>query len=162
MTRKLTAAEIKQLEKTIAPQGFEKFAKEHKEKRKRDFNDEEIDTLLHLQKEMDMIGAEVPQIDPLTKIEIYRKKDEDNLFTLNAEIDSDGNLTLLGWDLGEFPEKTYGRDEYEYTYTIDAAYKDTLLLQLLKERLGESSPSNPSPSYFFKQSGIPYKLLVMP
>ena len=58
---------------------------------------------------------------------------------LAARIDDKGNLRMEGQDIGRLVEKTWGQDEYEYAVTVDRLLKDTVLLNLLKERFKTTS-----------------------
>lgn len=41
---------------------------------------------------------------------------------VTAELSEDGNLVVSGQDIGPSVERIFGSDEYEYSYTIPAAY----------------------------------------
>ena len=41
---------------------------------------------------------------------------------VTAKLTEDGNLVILGQDIGPSVERIFGSDEYEYSYTIPAAY----------------------------------------
>ena len=51
-----------------------------------------------------------------------------------AVIDASGDLVVDGYDAGKNVESTWGDNEYEFSWTIPAEWKDTLLLRLLQER----------------------------
>lgn len=41
---------------------------------------------------------------------------------VTAKLSQDGNLVISGQDIGSSVERIFGSDEYEYSYTIPAAY----------------------------------------
>ena len=58
---------------------------------------------------------------------------------LTARITGNGDLILDGYDSGEFVEETLHHDDYEYSLTVRAEYKDTILLNLIKEKFKNDS-----------------------
>jgi hypothetical protein len=58
---------------------------------------------------------------------------------LIALTDENGDLILDGYDRGELVEEVWGSDDYEYSLVVKAEYKDTILLNLIKERFKHDS-----------------------
>jgi len=71
------------------------------------------------------------KIDKITMID---SKSERVRVRLTARIDENGDLILDGYDSGEFVEEVLHHDDYEYSLTVKAEYKDTILLNLIKEK----------------------------
>ena len=55
-------------------------------------------------------------------------------------IEGPGDLVLDGADAGPAVEEFWGDWDYEYSLTVPAAWKDTVLLHLMKERFTETTP----------------------
>jgi hypothetical protein len=70
-----------------------------------------------------------------------------------ARIDTAGALVCEGSDVGEAPEMFFGRDEYEYGLTVDADWKDTVLLQLLSDGFTTVGQART----WLKERGIPFR-----
>lgn len=58
---------------------------------------------------------------PLKAICLKESRTETDLISLYAKINEIGNLVLEGQDIGETPQKYWGRDEYEYWLTVSNA-----------------------------------------
>lgn len=70
----------------------------------------------------------------MRKINIYdRRSGEKEHYVLDAVIKDNGDLSLEGFDIGEFVKEYWGDSDYEYWLTIKAEHLPTLLLHLLKE-----------------------------
>jgi hypothetical protein len=52
-------------------------------------------------------------------------------------MNSAGDLVVRSYDAGPLVEQLIGTWEYEYSFTVSAADKDKMLIQLLKERFAE-------------------------
>lgn len=76
------------------------------------------------------------KIDRITMID---SKSERVRVNLTARIDETGDLILDGYDRGALVEEVWGSDDYEYSLTVKAEYKDTVLLNLIKERFEHDS-----------------------
>ena len=70
----------------------------------------------------------------IDKIELIKSDSERVKVRLTARIDTDGDLILDGYDSGALVEEVWGSDDYEYSLSVKAEYKDTILLNLIKER----------------------------
>lgn len=75
----------------------------------------------------------------INRIEIIRSKSERVSVRLTARIDERGDLILDGYDSGALVEEVWGSDDYEYSLTVKAEYKDTILLNLIKEKFANDS-----------------------
>jgi hypothetical protein len=71
---------------------------------------------------------------PIKKITIKDEKYEDGYSDLYAKIAENGDLVLDGCDAGELVEQMFGDWDYEYWLTIPEKFKDTILLNLIKDR----------------------------
>lgn len=58
---------------------------------------------------------------------------------LTARIEHNGDLILDGYDSGKLVEDVWGSDDYEYSLTVKADYKNTILLNLIKEKFANDS-----------------------
>ena len=70
----------------------------------------------------------------IDRIELIKSESERVKVRLTARIDAGGDLILDGYDSGALVEEVWGSDDYEYSLTVKAEYKDTILLNLIKER----------------------------
>ena len=75
----------------------------------------------------------------IDKISLIESKSEDISIHLTAEIKENGDLVLDGYDLGKRAEEWFGHDDYEYSLTLKAEFKDTVLLYLIKEKFANDS-----------------------
>lgn len=71
---------------------------------------------------------------PITALTLVDREHGGESNRLDAKIKADGDLSLEGYYAGPMCEKFFGDSDYEFWLTIPAAYKDTILLHLLKER----------------------------
>jgi hypothetical protein len=80
--------------------------------------------------------------------------------TLGAYIDKDGDLVIDGCDFGSNVERLWGDSDYEFAWHIASEWKDTVLLNLLKERF-EAEPEWVEHETLFKEwltsHGVPTK-----
>jgi hypothetical protein len=83
--------------------------------------------------------AASPQPQPIRELVIRKERWPGSYSSLEAKIDSDGQLVLDGADGGASVRDTCGDWDYEYTETVSAEWKDTVLLHLLKERFERTS-----------------------
>lgn len=77
--------------------------------------------------------------EPIHAMTLFDFSLGDGRRTLTAHIKENGDLALEGVDSGSEVEKTMGDWDYEYWLTVPAAFKDTVLLWLIKERFENSS-----------------------
>jgi hypothetical protein len=75
----------------------------------------------------------------INKIILIESDSERVRVRLTASINPDGDLILDGYDSGKLVEEVWGSDNYEYTLSVKAEYKDTILLNLIKERFKHDS-----------------------
>ena len=61
---------------------------------------------------------------PRTKVVLLTEWLDGESRHVNAKLTDDGNLVILGQDIGPSVERIFGSDEYEYSHTIPAAYID--------------------------------------
>jgi hypothetical protein len=90
---------------------------------------------------------------PIDRIVLRDERIGSDTRHLEAAIDAGGDLVLTGQDLGPEVRKILGSDEYEYSHTIDATYKDTMLLRLLKDKFDEGMLFDD----WLKEHGIPHE-----
>jgi hypothetical protein len=85
-----------------------------------------------------------PKAGPaLKKLRIYDRRRPEGGFDcsyLDVGIDDEGNLVMEGVDGGPAVEEFWGDNDYEYWQTVPAAWKDTVLLYLMKERFEGTTP----------------------
>jgi hypothetical protein len=75
----------------------------------------------------------------IDKITLIDSKSARVKVRLTARVAENGDLILDGYDSGEFVEEVLGHDDYEYSLTVKAEYKDTILLNLIKEKFANDS-----------------------
>ncbi len=75
----------------------------------------------------------------IDRIKLIESKSARIFVNLSARIDKKGDLILEGQDLGELVEEQFGKRDYEYSLKIKAEYKDTILLNLVKENFANDS-----------------------
>jgi len=76
---------------------------------------------------------------PLTELTIRRNDYEDGYDELKVRIDDEGGLVLDGVDAGPTIAAVVGDWDHEYTETVSQAWKDSVLLHLVKERFDKIS-----------------------
>ena len=90
---------------------------------------------------------------PIDGIVLRAEREGSDSRHLEGCIDDSGDLVLNGQDLGPEVRRVFGTNEYEYFYRISAAYKDTVLLKLLKEKFNDGMLFDD----WLKDHGIPYE-----
>lgn len=90
-------------------------------------------------------------METIKKLDLIRSKDSKGSRYQWMSVQKNGDLMLDGYDLGEAPMIFWGRDEYEYWYTIRSEWKDTALLLLLKDKFGTIDDA----ATWFKERGVP-------
>ena len=75
----------------------------------------------------------------INRLTLIESKTERVSVRLVARIDENGDLVLDGDDSGEVVEEVWGSDDYEYSLTVKAEFKDTVLLNLIKEKFANDS-----------------------
>ena len=100
--------------------------------------------------------------EPIRQIKLIESRGEKLSVFLDAKINDQEDLVLEGQDLGPRVEEYWGDSDYEYWVVVPKAYKDTVLLWLLKERFAEGTPpaafkSDSEFSEWLKAKGIPYE-----
>lgn len=75
----------------------------------------------------------------INKITLIESKSKRISVFLEAKIKENGDLVLEGQDLGEWVKENFGDSDYEYSLTVKAEYKDTILLNLIKEKFANDS-----------------------
>ena len=73
-------------------------------------------------------------MEKIREITLWERKDEQNYSRDKIHIEENGRLFLDSYDIGQLPERVWGHDDYEYNTYIEAEWKDSSLLLLLKER----------------------------
>ena len=68
------------------------------------------------------------------EITLRREQSDTGISELKAQINAQGDLVFAGYDSGPQVERYLGDWDFEYWVTVPAAYKDTLLLHLLRDR----------------------------
>jgi hypothetical protein len=70
----------------------------------------------------------------MKKIKIYDYRTKENeLHSLFAEINDDGDLVLTGYDSGQSVKKFFGDYDHEYWLTVKSANVKSVLLHLIKD-----------------------------
>lgn len=67
------------------------------------------------------------------------ERHEDGSHHLRGRLLDDGSLVIEGHDLGAIPQRFWGRDEYEWTITLDRAAV-TRLLEVFEGAPGQHDP----------------------
>ena len=89
----------------------------------------------------------------ISKITLIESKSEQISIHLSAEIKPNGDLVLKGYDVGKLVEDQFGDSDYEYSLTVKAEDKDTVLLNLIKERFANDSEFKS----WLEEKGIPHE-----
>lgn len=95
------------------------------------------------------------------------ERNEDGSHHLRGRLRDDGSLAIEGHDLGVIPQRFWGRDEYEWTITLDPAAV-ARLLEVLRVAPGQYDPltileksfhedEHHATRSFLEQHGIPFK-----
>jgi hypothetical protein len=71
---------------------------------------------------------------PIRELVVRFERLQDGYNELLVRIDQQGNLVLDGADGGPMTKQLCGDWDYEYWVTVPAAWRDTVLLHLMKER----------------------------
>ena len=71
---------------------------------------------------------------PIKKVIIKDEKYEDGYSELLAKISEKGDLVIDGCDAGELAKEMFGDWDYEYWLTIPEKFKETIMLNLIKDR----------------------------
>jgi hypothetical protein len=77
--------------------------------------------------------------DPIRELVILSDRFADSYSELLVKIDDEGRLVLYGADAGERVREIWGDWDYEYSETVPAEWKETVLLHLIKERFAATS-----------------------
>ncbi len=72
-------------------------------------------------------------MEKIKEITLYEVRDKDGTSWDKIHVESNGTLNLDSYDCGTRPEMFFGGD-YERDIYVDAEWKDSILLLLLKER----------------------------
>ena len=75
----------------------------------------------------------------INKITLIESKSDRISVHLTAKVDENGDLILEGQDLGEFVQEQFGDSDFEFSLKVKAEYKDTILLNLIKEKFANDS-----------------------
>jgi hypothetical protein len=90
---------------------------------------------------------------PIKELAI-RHEDRVNSYSfLDVLINEQGDLRLDGVDGSPMLEKSWGDFDYEFSWTVPAEWKDTVLLHLMKERFPKESEF----SGWCEERGIPVR-----
>jgi len=74
----------------------------------------------------------MPILPPIESRNLVKTASDAPTYTrIDVEIMSDGVLRFSGQDMGEVPERLFGKDEYEYWLVVEAIDKDRTLLALI-------------------------------
>ena len=87
----------------------------------------------------DRDASEQRRGDPIQELVIRHDRFADGYSELLAKIDDKGRLVLDGADGGERVREVWGDWDYEYSETVPAEWKETVLLHLIKERFASTS-----------------------
>ena len=90
--------------------------------------------------------------EKLTKVAIHEFASDALKRSVDALINDKGDFVLDGYDLGKFVEEHLSGDDYEYSITVEAGWKDTLLLLLIKNQFSDF----PEFERWIKSQGIPH------
>ncbi len=72
--------------------------------------------------------------EPNRKIKLVESRGKGISIFLDANINDQNDLVIEGQDIGQNVEEYWGDSDYEYWVVVPEAYKNTVLLWLLKER----------------------------
>lgn len=66
---------------------------------------------------------------------------------------------MSGYDIGEWPERKFGNEDYEYRVTVKPEDKDTVLLALIQDRFSNDFGGSNKFMEFLKQKRVPYNFV---
>ena len=89
--------------------------------------------------------------EPICAVDIINAQRDGVKRSVGAQIVDNGNLVIDGLDWGELAHGMLGGD-YEYSVTVDAKFKDSVLLLLLQEKFKDFPPAKE----WLKEKGIPF------
>ncbi|HLO86245.1 MAG TPA: hypothetical protein VK203_14725 [Nostocaceae cyanobacterium] len=90
-----------------------------------------------------------------TSIRLFAENGETSRY-IHASIDENGDVTVIGQDIGEAPIAHWGDDDYEYWATVKQGDKDKLLLALLKQLYSGNRSAVDDFCNFCQSEGIPF------
>ena len=77
--------------------------------------------------------------EPITRLVLIDRELRGTHVSVDLRINYNGDLIIDGYDTGSAPLAFWKSPGYEYITTVPAAYKDTILLLLLKDRFKDDS-----------------------
>lgn len=95
---------------------------------------------------------------PIKKPVIRAKDFKGGYSRLSVEINKQGQIVIEGHDIGGLIPKMLYRDDYEFSWSVPADWKDTVLLHLVKDRFAKESEF----PVWCKERGIPTKFSSWP
>jgi hypothetical protein len=100
-----------------------------------------------------MITVTKPEVI-LNRVCLYESHGEISRF-IQAAINENGDLLMMGHAIGQFPTGKRNVEEYEFLATVPAQYKDQLLLIFLEKMYKGNSAAVEQVCDFLKEHGIP-------
>ena len=92
----------------------------------------------------------------LNRVCLYESHGEISRF-VQAKINGNGDLAMMGQEVGQFPTGKRNIEEYEFLATVPAQYKDQLLLLFLEKLYKGNSSAVEQFCDFLKERGIPFE-----
>ena len=104
--------------------------------------------------------AQAPQTQkPIRELPIRQVRFPDGGYAdMTVRIDDSRQLVLEGADAGKFVGDVWGVEEYEFSETVAASWKETVLLHLMAERFDKTSDFRK----WCQERGIPTKFWSWP
>ena len=95
---------------------------------------------------------------PVRELVIRHERLRNGYSELLVKIDDHGQLVLEGSDAGDFVSEVWGHDDYDFSETVSAAWRDTVLLHLMAERFDKTSDFRK----WCQERGIPTEFFSWP
>jgi hypothetical protein len=93
--------------------------------------------------------------DPSISVQLFKERGKITRL-ITAEILENGDLYLVGNDVGEAPCRWFDRDDYEFGVTLEAGQNDRLLLALVKICFSGGPSVVDECREFVQSNGIPH------
>ena len=88
------------------------------------------------------------------KVKLFEERGETSRY-IDAEIQQNGDLILLGQDVGKRPEEFWGDSDYEWWVSVSSNSKDDVLLALLETFYGGNATAIEEFRELLEARGIP-------
>lgn len=78
-------------------------------------------------------------MEKIKEITLWERKDTQNYSHDKVRIEENGRICFDSYDIGQLPNQAWNHDDYEYNTYVEAEWKDSILLLLLKEKFSTNA-----------------------